>query len=536
MKKVSKQTAGTIGLVTAILYIIGNVVGVGIFFKNNTVFNLNNTNAIGILVSWIVSIIIVMCMALSFAEISTCKLKNKNAGIGGWVEQFCGKKFGRYAKIGFLYAFWPLQTFTVMFFSGEAIINCFIPLTKSSWSAISKYDLGYGTTAIVFGVGMALFIFFLFTNYFASKTMGKVGSIISLIKFLPILMVVVFGIWIGIQYNDFGAWKSITEQSNVNNKIVPMGIITSIPAILFSFEGYISVGSISGDIKNPEKNLSLSVILGVIIISILYLAITIGCITSGKGDVYAIFAGIKEKTKPEIYKSLTSLISIFILICLIGCVNGFTKGGISAFKASAEENIIFNSRHLINKFHGNSMLAGTIYFVIGVLFWWAILIIPSAILNVDAIADGSSTAMIVFLYVIYSITVVAGFINRKTQKVHVNKITIFPVASFIGALGCIFMIVFVGFVQFIFAPIMAGLNNLDGENSWQGIKAGWGMFVNAKNCLGLGKDGIYKLSNIETMIWFWSILFIIFMTPFVNELLIKRFDKTNNLPLFWQKQ
>jgi Na+(H+)/acetate symporter ActP len=51
MKKVSKQTAGTIGLVTAILYIIGNVVGVGIFFKNNTVFNLNNTNAIGILVS-----------------------------------------------------------------------------------------------------------------------------------------------------------------------------------------------------------------------------------------------------------------------------------------------------------------------------------------------------------------------------------------------------------------------------------------------------------------------------------------------------
>jgi hypothetical protein len=98
------------------------------------------------------------------------------------------------------------------------------------------------------------------------------------------------------------------------------------------------------------------------------------------------------------------------------------------------------------------------------------------------------------------------------------------------------MIVFVGFVQFIFAPIMAGLNKLDGEGSWQGIKAGWGMFVNAKNCLGLGKDGIYKLSNLETMIWFWSILFIIFMTPFVNELLIKRFDKTNKLPLFWQKQ
>ena len=534
MKKVSKQTAGTIGLIAAILYIIGNVIGVGIFFKNNTVFKLNNSNAIGILASWIISIVIVMCMALSFAEISTCKLKNKNAGIGGWVEQFCGKKFGRYAKIGFLCSFWPLQTFAVMFFAGEAIINCFIPLTKDGISAISKYDLGCGTTAIVFGVGMVLFVAFLFANYFANKTMGKIGSIISLVKFLPILMVVVLGIYFGYKFNNNGAWQSLIKPTN-DNKIVPMGIIASIPAILFSFEGYISIGSISSDIKNPEKNLSLSVILGVIIISVLYLAITIGCITSGKGDVYALFDGIKQD-HPKIHILLTSLISIFIFICLIGCVNGFTRGGISAFKVFAEDNILFKSKTLINKHHGNSMLVGTIFFVVGVLFWWLILIIPSAILNIDAIADGSSTAMIVFLYIVYGITVFGGFINRKTHKIAVREIKIFPITSLIGVLGCIFMICFVAFLQFMIAPIMSGLHNVDGTNSWQGIKAGWGMFVQAKNCLGIGNDGYYKLSNLETMIWFWSILILIFAMPIINDLLIKKFDKSNRLPLFWQKQ
>ena len=83
MPSVSKQTGAKIGLMAAILYIIGNVVGIGIFFKNGTVFRLNNGNYLGVLLAWIISIVIVLCMALSFAEVSTCKMKNPNAGIGG---------------------------------------------------------------------------------------------------------------------------------------------------------------------------------------------------------------------------------------------------------------------------------------------------------------------------------------------------------------------------------------------------------------------------------------------------------------------
>ncbi|MCQ3914685.1 MAG: amino acid permease [Mycoplasmoidaceae bacterium] len=83
MPKVKKETAGKIGLIAAILYIIGNVVGIGIFFKNGTVFRLNEGNFAGVLLAWGLSIVIVLCMALSFAEVSTCKMKNKNAGVGG---------------------------------------------------------------------------------------------------------------------------------------------------------------------------------------------------------------------------------------------------------------------------------------------------------------------------------------------------------------------------------------------------------------------------------------------------------------------
>jgi hypothetical protein len=49
--KVSKSTAGKIGLFGAMSVIIGGVIGIGIFFKNNGIFKNNNGNATGVLIS-----------------------------------------------------------------------------------------------------------------------------------------------------------------------------------------------------------------------------------------------------------------------------------------------------------------------------------------------------------------------------------------------------------------------------------------------------------------------------------------------------
>jgi hypothetical protein len=49
--KVSQKTAGKIGLFGAMSVIIGGIIGIGIFFKNNGVFGNNHGNATGILLS-----------------------------------------------------------------------------------------------------------------------------------------------------------------------------------------------------------------------------------------------------------------------------------------------------------------------------------------------------------------------------------------------------------------------------------------------------------------------------------------------------
>ena len=536
MPKVKKQTAGTIGLMAAVLYIIGNVVGLGIFFKNMTVFRLNANNAIGILVSWIVAIILVLCMALSFAEISTCKMKNKNAGLGGWSEQFCGHKFGRYAKTGYTLVFWPLNTFSVLFFGGEAILKCFAPLLGDQYWTSFGYNYGSCTTLYIFLIGLALFALFIGLNYAKTKTMVKTGSVISFVKFAPIAMVFILGIVFGIMMNQGGCWTGHPLKEGAETHAFSMSnAMCAIPAILFSFEGYISVGNISTEIKNPEKNLSLAVVLGVIVISALYLAVTIGCLTLGSGSAYDLFNKIGNETVKHVF---TTVISIFILICLIGSINGLTRGGIYAYQSLLESNDLFCSKRIMNIKPGDKMFAGVIGFSIMIVLWWLILAIPSSILNTDAIGDGSSTSMIVIIYVIYGVTVAGGLANRRSKKIEVNKVKAFPVVATIGVITCILFVCYVSLWQFTLVPILGGLNGLNSEveklNSGLFVKSGWGMFASGPNWIGTTTTQ-YDMRNWEVMMWFWIMTGIGAISPIVNDLLIKRFDKDNKTPLIWQK-
>ena len=78
---VKKKTAAKVGLGSAILTIFSGVIGIGIFFKNDSVFKNNDFNAIATLITWIISIFFVLCIALSFSQIVSCKT-NDNLGLG----------------------------------------------------------------------------------------------------------------------------------------------------------------------------------------------------------------------------------------------------------------------------------------------------------------------------------------------------------------------------------------------------------------------------------------------------------------------
>lgn len=76
--KVSIKKAKQIGFFAAVCMLIGSVVGIGIFFKNNSIFKINEFNEIGVVISWLVAALIAITTAISFAIFGFSKNKEQD--------------------------------------------------------------------------------------------------------------------------------------------------------------------------------------------------------------------------------------------------------------------------------------------------------------------------------------------------------------------------------------------------------------------------------------------------------------------------
>lgn len=522
MPKVSKQTASKVGLFSTVFMIIGSVVGIGIFFKNISVFNANGHNWVGVLVSWVIAIFMVLCIALSFAEISSCKLKHSSNGLGGWMGKFCGYGLGRTVSIAYAIVYYPVITLAVLIFAGEMFLN----VIQSALGQAGELSFGKGTVGYVFLIGGAIFALFLFLNYFRSNQMFKFGKATGFVKILPLLAALVIGITMGCIYSKgglfVGKYWSVTEGSFIDVPIPGSiteqvsGVITSIPAILFAFEGYLIVGNIGSRIENPEKNVPIVIVLVIVVISIVNLSISIGCMASGTGNINELISLIFDGDTHSIgCKVVTTIMSIFIFVCIVGVINGLTYTGISACQSACETNLLFRSKYLINKKPNGKLYAGTAYFGLTSFCWWAILLIPSAILNTDVIADGSSNILVSLFYLMYGTLLLYGFINRFTKNIQVRKVKIFPVTSLLGVIACYFVFIYCAFYQYLALPIM--------EPHLSNAAESWGLFAKPSDLL-----------NWQTAIIFWVLAVGMIGVIFLNDIFIKNHDKQYSLPLIWQ--
>jgi len=508
--KIKQQTANKIGLFSSIMIIFGAVVGIGIFFKNVGVFKANNNNWLGVLLSWIFAIVMALCMAISFAEAGSCKLKNKSDGLGGWASLYCGHKFGRYTKLSHTLNYFPIIIAAIAIFCGEACLNCF--------GTPGSINFGKLSTLYVFLIGLGFLVLFVVLNLFSAKAMGKFNDVAGIIKFIPLVAVILLGIIFGVLNAKGGLWTGHSYKPldpSIEGKFSISGVIGSIPAILFAFEGYTLIGSLAGDMKNPEKNVPLSIVIAMLIISALNLAITIGCMTAGVGNVYDLM-DIVFGAGTKLAKIFSIVMSVFIFICIIGVLNALIFSGIRALQVNCENSILFKGKALVNKKPNNPIFAGSIYLLIITGFWLIGLAIPSSILNSDAIFDGSTNILIIYFYLLYAIILIGSFKNRFTKHVEVTKIKIFPVTCIIGIACCLFIFGFTGIYQSLINPIL-NPNKFDFS---------WGLFISG--------NSVTKFANWQIAIIFWVLFAFMVCLPLINDGLISGFEKTNKNLLIWQ--
>ncbi|MGL5640176.1 MAG: APC family permease [Mycoplasmoidaceae bacterium] len=509
--KISENTTQKIGFFTALSMLMGSVIGIGIFLKNGGIFATNDYNGIGIIISWILGGIIAFTAAISFAEVGT-SIKSRS-GLAGWVQQFWGRKIGYFVKTIQPLFYMGLMVPILSFFSAESITMMFIPTN-------SDIVIHYGIIALI---TLILIIFFLSVNFISLKIAGKFSFITTILKFLPLIVIIIWGVVFAIQNKTTGLFD--------NNIVVPTdppikpaanpsfsAILASLPSVLFAFDSFANVGNLALDIKKPDKNVPLVISVGMISCAIFYVLVTIAQIFFAEGNSLEIFGNIVQLS-PELDTFFSIALSVFITISILGVLNSFSSSCIRSFNSLIDEKILFchsQVSSISNRFFPNfssEIKPGFILCMIVSLFWFLVLAIPSIAKGpngTDIYIDGVSNYPTLFFFAIYGFVILGGFINRFTKKIEVQKQKPFLIAAPIAIIGSFTIFGY----QLFYETIYKSIENPQGSLTW-------GLFFT---------NGITAY-RWEGMIFFCVFLSIFILIPIINFFLFSLINKGDKIKI-----
>ena len=298
----SQKLQKNIGLAAALSTVIGMVIGGGVFFKPSAVYTLTGgAPGLGIL-SWVLAGVLTITAGLTAAEVSAAI--PKTGGMMVYIEEIYGKKLG--ALTGWMQSslFFPatIAALAVMFANQTIALlglnaNLSMPIT----------------------IGTILFIAIL--NTLGSKTSGAIQTVSTIGKLVPLAILIIFGFVKGEGSNPI-----VTPL--VASDVSPFAIIGQVLiAILFAYDGWINVGALAGEMKNPGKDLPKAIVVGLSAVMAVYLIINVAylwVLPANELTVANPAAAIAAKLFGDMGGKI---VTAGILISVFGCANGYLLTG-----------------------------------------------------------------------------------------------------------------------------------------------------------------------------------------------------------------
>jgi len=290
-------------LSTAVAMVIGSVIGSGVFFKAETVARITRGNGKVGLLAWSVGGLSMMVCLLSFSIIVS--ETKKCGGLQEIGEVTAGEGYSYYLGWFMSTVYYPALTSVLSWLCA-----------RYSLLAIGMEDSGGGLCMLLAGI----FLIISFAqNALFPKLSGKVQKITTVIKLLPLILMIVLGIRKGILSGEL--------QTNMN-PVYQLGTSTntffsSVCAVMFAYEGWIAALSIGRELKNSGKNLPIALVLGGVSVLLVYVFYYLGIMGAVSSDVLLNYGsvGIKIAFSNVLGKS-SGLLLAFVAISCIGALNG----------------------------------------------------------------------------------------------------------------------------------------------------------------------------------------------------------------------
>jgi APA family basic amino acid/polyamine antiporter len=340
-------------LLDATMLVAGSMIGSGIFIVSADITR--NVGSSGwLLVVWLITGFMTLTAALSYGELSAMFPK-----AGG---QYIYLREAYNPLVSFLYGwsfFTVIQTATI-----AAVGVAFAKFTAYLLPAFNEdlvaVDLGFMSISPAQLLAIAMIIFLTFVNSRGVNSGRIIQTTFTVAKLLSLFGLIVFGL----VFLDKGIWSanwanmwnlgSLTKDGTISSytTLAAFGAIAAaMVGSIFSSDSWHNVTFIAGEIKNPARNIGLSLALGTIIVTVLYLLTNV--MYTGVLSLHDIAYADKDRVATSAASHIfgtagTIIIAVMIMVSTFGCNNGLIMAGARVYYSMAKDGLFLRKAAELN--------------------------------------------------------------------------------------------------------------------------------------------------------------------------------------------
>jgi APA family basic amino acid/polyamine antiporter len=379
----------SLGLFSSTALVIGSMIGSGIFIVGADIARGTDSPAL-YLGAWVVTAVLTMIGALSYGELAA--MMPKAGGQYVYLREALGPLWG------FLYGwtlFLVIQTGTIaaVCVAFGKFLGVFFPaISTTHWlvhiahvppipfgpMVLGNMDIGLNTANLT---GIIVLCLLAIVNVFGVKLGALIQNVFTSAKALSMAALILLAFTMGRNRTAWAAnfgtgwsefwknagWSSLHPiQVGIGGPIVLVNLAVILAAVqvgsLFSSDAWNSITFTAGEVKNPKRNIPLSLVLGTGFVSAVYFLASFGYLlvlpmhgdphgatVLARGVQYAAEDRVATAALEQIFSSGGAwLMAGAILISTFGCANGLTLAGARVYYAMSRDGLFFKS---VGKLH-----------------------------------------------------------------------------------------------------------------------------------------------------------------------------------------
>ena len=317
----------------------------------------------------------------------------------------------------------------------NTIIHLNDPLRQWRDISIGNFIFPFASSGIK-TVAVATICLLTWINYRGTKNGGVLNNIVTSAKILGITLLIV----LGLIYSDSSSIKIINADTSIHfsNAALFSALFGAMLSAFWAYDGWANISFVTGEIKNPKRNVPIAIVAGLTISMLLYVLLNYTYMqvlplnklaAVGENDIAAAVVA-----RSLMGKAGTIVISILIAICTFGALNACIIVYPRIYFRMAQENFFFKGFANVHPVFRTPYVS-----LIWSMIWSGILVITGTF---DLL-----TNLIIFAGFFFYVLLALGLMRLKRNGTITTKVIGYPITSVIIILFSLALIINTVIVQ-----------------------------------------------------------------------------------------